>query len=112
MFCLYFEFFRSVLRPDNDVLSKVDKIREHLLMRPRWPEMLTFEEMNQDVPSGANIARVIVSAVQATTRKRLLSVGFSKAERQLAKEAFTALAAAQSDLGREAQQGGRKRPTN
>ena len=50
LFCLYFEFFGQFLRPNQEVKSTVRELRKHLLSLHRWPEMITFEEMNVDVP--------------------------------------------------------------
>lgn len=73
MFCLYFEFFGSILRPPPSVSAIVAKIREILLFTPRWPEWVTFEEMNLKVPERGTILRMILSAFQAETSKRLVS---------------------------------------
>jgi hypothetical protein len=51
LFCLYFEFFGSVLRPSPKERSRVDEIRRYVLYKRRWPEMLTFEEMNVAAPA-------------------------------------------------------------
>jgi hypothetical protein len=75
LFCLYFEFFASVLRPSPETRAIVDKIREQVLLAPRWPEMVTFEEMNQSPPKGANLLQVLVTTFQAVSRKRLISWG-------------------------------------
>ena len=75
VFCLYFEFFRSVLRPQAKEKLIVEKIREQVLSMPRWPEMVTYEEMNQRPPEDGRIARLIVTYVQAASRKRLISKG-------------------------------------
>jgi hypothetical protein len=74
-FCLYFEFFGSVLRPTAKERAIVDKIREAVLFEARWPEMVTFEEMNQKAPAGGDTLRMVVSALQAASRKRLITRG-------------------------------------
>lgn len=48
--CLYFEFFGRFLRPRQEEKMMVKELREHLQSKFRWPEMVTFEEMNIDVP--------------------------------------------------------------
>jgi hypothetical protein len=101
MFCLYFEFFGSILRPLPKVSATVAKIRENLLFTPRWPEMVTFEEMNLKVPEQGTTLRMIFSAFQAATRKRLVSrsvnyVDKSSTEHRLATNVFKALASASS----------------
>jgi hypothetical protein len=75
LFCLYFEFFGSLLRPSARQRAVIDEIRRHVLFTPRWPEMVTFEEMNQRPPKGGEAVRMMVSAVQATSRKRLIPHG-------------------------------------
>jgi hypothetical protein len=73
VFCVYFEFFNSIIRPDRATSAAVAKIREGVLMTARWPEMVTFEEMNLKVPEDGSVVRMVLSAIQATTRKRLVS---------------------------------------
>jgi Family of unknown function (DUF5677) len=90
MYCLYFEFFRDVLRPETHVREIVGKIRENVLMAPRWPEMITYEEMNLRPPEHGETLRVVASALQAVSRKRLISKGVNyqnerSAERRLMK---------------------------
>jgi hypothetical protein len=50
---LYFELFPKFLRPDHAIKSAVTDLREFLGVQLRWPEMVTFEEMNQPVPESA-----------------------------------------------------------
>jgi hypothetical protein len=96
MFCLYFEFFSAVLRPSAKERAIVDKIREDVLFTPRWPEMVTYEEMNQKPPSDGQTVRMLASAFQAVTRKRLISKGVNynnrrSSERQLVSRLFKIL---------------------
>lgn len=77
LFCLYFEFFSSILKPSVSEMRIVGKIREGVLFSPRWPEMVTFEEMNQKLPEGGQTMNMIVSALQAASRKRLISKGIN-----------------------------------
>lgn len=49
LLCLYFEFFGQFLRPRQEEKVIVKELREYLYGF-RWPEMVTFEEMNIDVP--------------------------------------------------------------
>lgn len=72
LFCLYFEFFSGVLRPGAKERAIVAKIREGILMTRRWPEMVTYEEMNVKPPERGEAAKMIASAIQAVTRKRLI----------------------------------------
>ena len=50
LLCLYFEFFGRFLRPQQEEKMMVKELRECLQNIFRWPEMVTFEEMNIDVP--------------------------------------------------------------
>ena len=50
LLCLYFEFFGRFLRPRQEEKIMIKELRECLQGRFRWPEMVTFEEMNIDVP--------------------------------------------------------------
>jgi hypothetical protein len=84
LFCLYFEFFASVLRPSTKTRAIVNNIREQILLTPRWPEMVTFEEMNHKTPRGGNILQVLVTTFQAVSRKRLISRGVNYANKRSA----------------------------
>ena len=50
LLCLYFEFFGEFLQPNQEEENTVTELRKYLLERPRWPEMVTFEEMNVPDP--------------------------------------------------------------
>lgn len=50
LFCLYFEFFVQNIDPTAAVENSILSIREAILLDNRWPEMITFEEMNKTVP--------------------------------------------------------------
>ena len=50
LLCLYFEFFGRFLIPRQEEKLTIRELREHLQGRFRWPEMVTFEEMNIDMP--------------------------------------------------------------
>lgn len=50
LFCLYFELFEQHINPNSVVKSAIAEIRESILSDNRWPEMITFEEMNMNVP--------------------------------------------------------------
>lgn len=50
LFCLYFELFKENLKAPKEVKNNITILRRKLLMLPRWPEMVTFEEMNQSSP--------------------------------------------------------------
>ena len=48
--CLWFELFEDRLGTTEDEMVAVAGLRECLLSRGRWPEMVTYEEMNLKVP--------------------------------------------------------------
>jgi hypothetical protein len=98
MFCLYFEFFVSVLRPSPTDHAIIAEIRQHVLFTPRWPEMVTFEEMNQKPPEGGQMLRMLVSAFQSAIRPRLITKGANytnkrSSERKFVREALQVIAA-------------------
>jgi hypothetical protein len=75
LYCLYFECFGKVLRPSKRVLKNIGKIREAVLLQSRWPEMVTFEEMNVNLPdehTGESMMRHLYSFMQSQEKKRLL----------------------------------------
>lgn len=51
--CLWFEFFSEQLDAGEHEGAAVAALRKYLLSRPRWPEMVTFEEMNFPAPGSA-----------------------------------------------------------
>ena len=51
LLCLYFEFFREFLEPNQKEENAVAELRKYLLEIPRWPEMITFEELNVSDPT-------------------------------------------------------------
>lgn len=50
LLCLYFELFDEFLRPNKKEKAAVTALRVHILERYRWPEIVTYEEMNFDPP--------------------------------------------------------------
>jgi Family of unknown function (DUF5677) len=96
LFCLYFEFFGAVLRPTAKERAIIDDIRKDVIYTRRWPEMVTYEEMNQKPPTDDETMRMIVTAIQAVSRKRLIAKGLNygnkrSAERRLVSKVFKAL---------------------
>jgi hypothetical protein len=89
MFCLYFEFFGQVLRPGSKVMKSVAEIRKTLLFTPRWPEMVTYEEMNLRPPK-MGTASMILSALQAAMRKRLIGRGIDYRNKGSSERKFAA----------------------
>ena len=51
--CLWFELFEDRLDTTEDAMAAVAGLRECLLSRGRWPEMVTYEEMNLKVPDAS-----------------------------------------------------------
>ena len=59
---LYFEMFGRYLRTNPDEKADVSKLRELLLRIDRWPEMVTFEEMNQSIPTLPLLSTAVLHA--------------------------------------------------
>ena len=59
MFCVYFELFARILRPGKSVQRRIAAVRNCILSRVRWPEMVTFEEMNLPVPDPGIVIRAL-----------------------------------------------------
>src|SRR6266853_2046504 len=77
LFCIYFELLRSHLRPDVKTMQTVAKLREAIRNVNRWPEIVTFEEMNLKAPWDKSpilhvLHRVIFERTRQGKRKRLL----------------------------------------
>ena len=71
LFCIYFEFFGKFLVPGKAVSEIVSQIRKSLWLQQRWPEMVTFEEMNLKPPK-ENVLKDALSVMQALERKRII----------------------------------------
>lgn len=69
LFCCYFELFGRFLRPDKSVSALVTELRFGLLSEFRWPEMITFEELNLRPPQG-DVLRHVYRYVDALQRRR------------------------------------------
>ena len=50
LLCLYAELFEELLDPHDQEKEAVAELRDHLQRIFRWPEMVTFEEMNLPIP--------------------------------------------------------------
>lgn len=57
---IYFEFFPTLLSVPPRVRNRLQRMRVALAKQNRWPEMLTFEEANKDIPDG----NIILLALQ------------------------------------------------
>lgn len=60
---VYFEFFGTLLGMDDNVARIVKRLRRFLIQQNRWPEMITFEEMNHKVPKRSILAIVLEPAL-------------------------------------------------
>lgn|SRR6185437_15795784 len=60
LLCLYFELFDEILKPDRKANDAVRSIRANLIKESRWPEMVTYEEMNRKPPTGQEVLRLLV----------------------------------------------------
>jgi hypothetical protein len=78
LFSVYFEFFPDLLGVTPQVRSRVQKMRVALAKQNRWPEMLTHEEMNQDIPKGGELIRYVLQQVQAGEFKEGFILGGEK----------------------------------
>ena len=50
LLCLYFEIFKEYILAESLIEATVLNLREEILSYTRWPEMITFEEMNIQAP--------------------------------------------------------------
>jgi Family of unknown function (DUF5677) len=72
MFCCYFELFNDLLMAGKEEQASIDAIREAILGRRRWPEMVTFEEMNMEPPK-FSFAELVLTVHQASENRNLLT---------------------------------------
>jgi hypothetical protein len=77
LFTFYFEFFSDEIKATPTEQAIVVKIRKHLLEEIRWPEMITFEEMNLPVPKAYH-DKILVYAVIHQIIIENLKEGFVK----------------------------------
>jgi len=88
LLCLYFEFFSQFLTPGEEEQRAVAEIRRYLLLVCRWPEMVTFEEMNLSVPF-ANphiLIRATLTRMMKEECSPMLENGFIAGAKQMLKE--------------------------
>ena len=64
---IYFEFFSDLLAVPTGVLQIVQEIRTDLTRRGRWPEMITFEEMNMEFPKSNQL--ILLALQEAMTEE-------------------------------------------
>lgn len=53
LFCRFVEFFKMDLRLSADLVADAERLSSTLDAKLRWPEAVTFEEMNKEGPSDA-----------------------------------------------------------
>lgn len=70
LFCCYFKMFSRFLRPGDRNKKLIDKIQKAIESSSRWPEMVTFEEMNLTVPN-FDLLDGIDKIVKLLSRKEL-----------------------------------------
>ena len=69
LFCTYAELFPTILRPNKTDRARLGAIRASIQSVVRWPEMITFEEMNLPVPDPGIIINALgVVLQQSNTR--------------------------------------------
>jgi hypothetical protein len=70
LLCMYFELFARFLQPGRSVQDLVAKMRQDVVGKLRWPEMVTHEELNRAPPRGTEIVRMLIRSSDAERRKR------------------------------------------
>lgn len=85
LLCLYFEFFDKFLGPSQEEEKAVAELRRYLLVACRWPEMVTFEEMNLPVPFAESniILRATLTVMMEEECIGMLEDGFVAGARKM-----------------------------
>lgn len=66
LFCLHFELFKKFFKLNKEEKVAVKKLREYILFQySRWPEMITYEEMNIPVPKPPEMPNMLYRAIYA-----------------------------------------------
>ena len=88
LLCLYFEFFDKFLEPSQEEEKAVAELRRYLLVTCRWPEMVTFEEMNLPVPFAESniILRATLTVMMEEKCSDMLEDGFVAGARKMLNE--------------------------
>ncbi len=73
LFCCYSELFDDLFKLDENTRSIFDELRNSLLMTPRWPEMVTFEEIGATPPE-YTIGKLTIAYILSQSRDRLLDL--------------------------------------
>ena len=80
--CLYFEFFGRFLKPNREEKEAIKELRKHLLGIPRWPEIVTYEEMNIPIPNPGFWPRALIHALYSI----IMEEGFISGANSILKE--------------------------
>jgi hypothetical protein len=78
---IYFEFFCDLLKIPTSAQSRMQRMRLALARQNRWPEMLTFEEFNKEMPENRTTMRFVMQHVLAEEFK----TGFIKEGEELSR---------------------------
>ena len=76
---LWFELFGEELSIDDQEHVALARLRRHILQDLRWPEMVTFEEMNWPIPEPSSVLVV----ASATMHMEIMEQGFLAGARRL-----------------------------
>ena len=63
LLCLYCEAFEKEINLSEKEKISVGELRKHLLRSGRWPEMVTYEEMNLPVPKPSVWPHILVRSI-------------------------------------------------
>lgn len=80
LFCIFFELFEPFFNADPAAKDTVEKIRKLLIRHFRWPELVTFEEMNIRVPEPPRIPTMLLFALYMSFQSEN---GFIAASREI-----------------------------
>lgn len=73
MYCCYTELFGDMFELDEETKSRTDELRQSLLRTPRWPEMVTYEEIGMQPPE-YTIGKRVVAHLRSEWTDRLLDL--------------------------------------
>ena len=73
LLCLYFEHFDESFAMDGATRAAKDQLRTYVLSLPRWPELVTWEEMNQNPPDDEKWLRMAYSVLLTSLDKSVLA---------------------------------------
>ena len=66
LLCLYVELFGQIIVVTEEEQGALANLREHLLWRFRWPEMVTHEEMNLPIPPRLEVPTAFLDEMYTT----------------------------------------------